>query len=267
MRLAKGSFFGEIKKSAESNNYLLTESSHSPNSTIPYHFHENPYFSLVLRGDIIENNRSNGYLRKPGTLVYHPANYGHSNLFKNEDSEIFNIQLMGQLLNDLNGLHFKNSCQFILDESIVRSARRIYVMFIKKSSIKAILNEIYRLLENLNKDKNLKLSRTLPDWFCELIEYIETHYNESITLDKLSDQVSIHPVHISRSFSRYLRCTMINYLHKVRIEKACLHLRSDPVSLSPLAYKLGYTDHSHFTRTFTTFVGIAPAQYRDLFCG
>jgi len=264
MKLQAGSFFGTINQTLEKENYLLTESYHSPQSKIPYHSHDKPYFSLILQGRIAEENFLCNYIRKPGTLVYHPAGYEHSNKVIDDHSEVFNLQLGKNLEGQLSNQFSKTQFKYIFDEKIISRTRKLYIMFLSKKSNK-IDSEIQSLVECLKSSKHVRLNLQFPDWFTEILQYMELHYDGMMTLEILSDIVNKHPAHISRSFNKYLRCSLSDYIHKVRIEKACQRLRTSTVLLSKLAHQLGYSDHSHFTHTFVRLVGITPSDYRDLF--
>lgn len=264
MQIPKGTFFGEIKNLMTNRDYVLMDSHHTPKTAIPYHFHDAPYFSLVLTGRIEEKNRLSTYQRKPGTLVYHPVGYGHCNAIYSEDSRVFNIQLSGSLLDYVDFYSSKSEFKFIFNEKVVSQMRKIYRMFLEKWKSKRIHDEISRLIELVGTDRGARNLLYCPDWFKRVLEYIDRHYSEAILLDDLSLLVDKHPAHISRMFKDNLHCSMNDYIHKIRIERACERLRSEKISISALAYELGYSDHSHFSRTFIEMTGLPPSGYRKL---
>ena len=58
----------------------------------------------------------------------------------------------------------------------------------------------------------------------------------------------------------------IDYVIKVRLEKAKQFMRDKSLSMNEIAYKLGYDDYSHFSKIFKKHEGMSPADYRKNYC-
>jgi AraC family transcriptional regulator len=78
----------------------------------------------------------------------------------------------------------------------------------------------------------------------------------------LAVEVGVHPVHLSRAFRRAYKVNAGDYLHRRRIQQACRILRESTTPIAAIAEELGYTDQSHFSRTFRSITGKTPAKYR-----
>ncbi len=95
--------------------------------------------------------------------------------------------------------------------------------------------------------------------------YRHAHFAEPITLAQTAIAIGIHPVHLAREFRRNYCSTVGEYVRQLRIESACQRLATSDEPLNQIALALGLFDQSHFSRTFKTFIGMSPANYRQNF--
>lgn len=93
-------------------------------------------------------------------------------------------------------------------------------------------------------------------------EYIEEHYAEEITLQKVANVVGISPGYLSTLFAQYLGCGFVDHLIKIRVEHACDYLRQNYFKTYEIAYKIGYRDEKYFARVFKKVTGMSPGEYR-----
>jgi AraC-like DNA-binding protein len=91
-------------------------------------------------------------------------------------------------------------------------------------------------------------------------EYMETHFEDDVSLSKLAGLVSLSPYYFARAFESEIGLPPHAYLEGVRIQKAREFLdRGDTIVSTALS--VGYSDQSHLTRRFKRFLGITPGQY------
>jgi len=94
------------------------------------------------------------------------------------------------------------------------------------------------------------------------VEYISQHYNESITNDMLAAIAGISTVYFRKLFTGTVGLSPIQYVHRVRIEKAKEMLKSDFGALSDIAQSLGYSGLYDFSRDFKKHTGVSPSKYQ-----
>jgi len=75
----------------------------------------------------------------------------------------------------------------------------------------------------------------------------------------------MNPSYLSYFFKEQTGENFIDYLNKVRIEKAKELLKDSSMSLSEIASQVGYSNAGYFNRIFKKIVGITPGQYRNRF--
>ena len=93
-------------------------------------------------------------------------------------------------------------------------------------------------------------------------DYIDQHYKENITLDQLSEKVSINKYYMAHSFKREYGISPINYMIACRIREGKRLLAETDLSLSQIAAVLGFSSSSYFSQSFRNSEGISPTEYR-----
>ena len=110
--------------------------------------------------------------------------------------------------------------------------------------------------------------RTEPEkdshvWYVEkAMSYIETNYSYPITVEDIAYYVGISRSHLFRSFQNYMRKSPKDYLSGYRIRQACHLLRETDLSVSTIAYSVGFENNLYFSKAFRKQKGMSPSEYR-----
>ena len=94
--------------------------------------------------------------------------------------------------------------------------------------------------------------------------FIEEHYTERLHLDQICRHVGLSKSTLLRAFTKSKGVTPYRYLENIRIgaAKKLLEQGAAPVEA---ALQTGFSDQSHFTNYFSSFIGLAPGIYRNIF--
>lgn len=112
----------------------------------------------------------------------------------------------------------------------------------------------------LPEDKRGQMSRNIRN----VVEYIDLHYMQDLSLDMISEHVELHPNYISSLFKKETGLTFIHYLHLCRIKKAKrLMLESDELSFQEISEEVGYENVRHFFSVFKKYTGVTPGEFRE----
>ncbi|MEI6873339.1 MAG: helix-turn-helix domain-containing protein, partial [Verrucomicrobiota bacterium] len=97
------------------------------------------------------------------------------------------------------------------------------------------------------------------------VDYLNSHYNESITLESVAAMVHLSTSQFQRRFKALFQTSPIQYLLQLRIDSACQQLQRTDDSLGSIALENGFYDQSVFCRQFQKRIGLTPRQYRTRF--
>jgi AraC-like DNA-binding protein len=103
-----------------------------------------------------------------------------------------------------------------------------------------------------------------PEWISLLDVLLHELPDEQISLENLSMHLGIHRVHLCRMFRKYYRCTLSDYLRKLKVDRSFTLMRDKQRTLTEIAFGSGFADQSHFIRCFKTLTGLTPNAYRKM---
>lgn len=92
-------------------------------------------------------------------------------------------------------------------------------------------------------------------------KYIDVNFYNDITLEEISKEACVSPHYFSRLFKEETGENYIDYLTKVRINKAKELMHNTNISIKEICYKIGYNDPNYFSRLFKKIEKISPTDY------
>jgi AraC family transcriptional regulator len=129
----------------------------------------------------------------------------------------------------------------------------------KQLAIDALLIEIFGLLSHTTN----KTTGKKPGWVGKVRDALHDS-TENWQLADLAKLADVHPVHLSRTFSKYFHATLGDYIRTVKIQQALSLLPDKEISLTDIAIQCGFADQSHFIRSFKSYQQLTPLRYRKL---
>lgn len=96
----------------------------------------------------------------------------------------------------------------------------------------------------------------------QLIQYLQTHYSENLTAERIAAEFNYHPCHINRIMRSATGTTVHNYLIGYRVSVAKRLLSSTELTVSQIAGQLGFQNGAYFSNLFKKAVGCSPSDYR-----
>lgn len=92
--------------------------------------------------------------------------------------------------------------------------------------------------------------------------YIDAHFKEPLTLDKLAQVANVNKYHLAHSFKEEFGISPITYQLHRRIEESCYLLRQTDMTLAEIARILGFSSSSYFSQLFRKYRHQTPSAYR-----
>ena len=102
------------------------------------------------------------------------------------------------------------------------------------------------------------------DTVSRLLEYLQRHYAENITLEEISKKADLSKFYFTRIFKQHTGQTFYDYLSFLRIQSAESLLKDTSVPVSDIAAACGYASSSSFGRAFRKYRNCSPLEYRSL---
>ncbi|WP_379134784.1 response regulator [Paenibacillus sp. sgz500958] len=100
-----------------------------------------------------------------------------------------------------------------------------------------------------------------------LLDYMEEHYAEPLSLTELARHFHFNPSYLSSLFTAQSKEGFKEHLNKIRTDKAAELLRGDDAPISDISSMVGYGDHSYFCKVFKKYTGLSPSHYRRQYYG
>lgn len=94
-----------------------------------------------------------------------------------------------------------------------------------------------------------------------VLAHIYDHYAEKIELKELAQLTFCSEAHIARLFKQHMGMSIVNFLHKVRVEKSLEMMEKEGCSIKEAAERTGYQNLNHYYKYFKLYAGMTPAQY------
>ena len=96
----------------------------------------------------------------------------------------------------------------------------------------------------------------------KIIDYIETHMNEDLSLDKIANAFNYSKFYIARIFTEETKCTVYKYIQGRRLTLAAQKLVETEQSIVEIAYEAHYDSQQAFTLAFKQLYECTPNIYR-----
>ena len=93
-------------------------------------------------------------------------------------------------------------------------------------------------------------------------KFIEEHSSEELSLTRVAQAVNISGNYLSEKFKDVTGVNFVEYVARVRFEKACDLLENGDRRISEIAFAVGFQSLSQFNRTFKKLSGRSPSAFR-----
>lgn len=122
------------------------------------------------------------------------------------------------------------------------------------------LMEVYNLWENWNEESRKNLSQIVE---CAK-KYLEENYrNSDLSVKETAEYCGVNASYLSRMFKGEMGINLIEYLTKIRIQKALYYLSHTDMMIYEIAEEIGYKSQHYFCVAFKKTLDISPTEYRQ----
>ncbi|MBB6673103.1 response regulator [Cohnella nanjingensis] len=158
-------------------------------------------------------------------------------------------ELLQRTLAVAGGPPASSSFEVVLRTSFDSESLRVYLL--------QLLPDIAAML----RERSAYASDQLVD---NIRTYVERHYDRTLTLEKIASLFFLNPSYVSYLFKEKTGVNFIDYVNKVRMDRAKILLRTTDDKVYKIAKALGYDNPKYFFRVFKKVAGYTPEEYRLL---
>ena len=263
--LQTGQFYGVTNETTTHGGLTLTDTEYT-HERVDWHYHQNAYFTFILDGRVIEGNKKETYHCTPGSLLFHNWQEAHYNIKPKGFTRGFHIELEEDWFNTYGinpdamqgSINLKDPQLKLLMYNIFKEAKLDGMT--GTLAINTLLIELFGKAVNAEA----RLTHQKPLWVTQLRNILHDDPTANWSLEQLAKQLNIHPVHLSRDFSRYFNCGLGEYIRTIKVQQALSLMANKNTSLTTIALQCGFADQSHFNRSFKAMHQITPLAYRKI---
>ena len=249
-KLLKGEYYGNHYNKNQFNDLLITDTEYT-HEKVDWHYHQNPYFTYLLKGKLFEENKKENYYLNSGSLLFHNWQDAHHNIKPPEFTRGFHIEMTTDWFDLYNIKSFDFEGSMHLESPLIK--QKMNSIFVESKikdsnsqiSIDMLLIDVFNAIKT-NENNFLKP----PNWVKLLKEILHNSPKSCTSLNSLSTLLNIHPVHLSREFPKYFKTTIGNYIRTQKLNNALLLIAENKLSMTEICFECGFYDQSHFTNTF-----------------
>lgn len=121
---------------------------------------------------------------------------------------------------------------------------------------------VYMLRNTVTTDY-LETQTELTSEIKKVVEYLDKHSNEKITLKNLSEMCNYSQDYLSKLMKANFGAGFSEYLLKKRISNAVHLLMTTDFSIFEISQNVGFTNKTHFYKMFEKYLGIKPSFIRE----
>ncbi len=253
----------------------------------PWHWHPEIELTFVMEGEIAYQVNDSLYHLKEGEGLFCNTNVLHSGHGEcSGDCSYLSVTFHPRLLYGYSS----SVMQVKYMDHILKSPSLASIHFIPEKSWQRRVLELMESIRLLNREhpmseelqiqiallriwqeifEHVEVNETGPaengrdtERIRRIMEYIQKHYAEKITLEELAEQIHLCRSESCRLFRRYMKESMFDYLLDYRVERSLELLRSPDLDVTQIADRVGFGSPGYYSKIFKRKMGCTPLEYR-----
>ncbi|MDD6037601.1 MAG: AraC family transcriptional regulator [bacterium] len=257
-----------------------------PCHSFPWHWHEEAELLYVVEGKLMVKIPENELILSKGDIIFLPSNTLHSTQAVDDYpgvhmEYIFLPLFIGGFWNSILMQKYvlplvQHDSKYIFIQNGAANSLQLQTLLTNIFSlakdepahyefhIHHQLEAVWILLfDEANSQANAGLiNHANQDRLYKMLEFIQNHYGEEISLDDIAGAASISTRECNRCFKNSLHTTTMEYLSEYRIKQACTLLIGSGYSITEIGQSCGFSSASYFAKRFREMTGVTPKEYR-----
>lgn len=264
LRYSPTRFPAAVVRTQTIGDFAMTETRYARGAALATHAHEYACIVVVLDGhfrEVADRRERHG---APGMVIVRAECEPHSNEFNGGGGRCLNVELAPQWMARVR----EHSRRLTTTGAFTSGAfpllgRRLHDELAHGDDLSPLAVEsiLLGMLTDAAREQR-RGAGAPPQWLLGVKAQLDDEFASRVTFRDVAGAAGVHPVHLAATFRRYFGQTMAAYVRQLRIESACRALLCSEQPLADIALAAGFSDQSHFGRTFKRIMRVTPAEYR-----
>lgn len=253
--LRPGQYYGASRTQFRFPSTIVTELVHRDPKQLPVHTHAQAYFCFLIAGSYREQTATTRFEYRPLTLTYHAPGFEHRDEIGIDGGRFLLMEVNPESL----GVPVRSGFDVDAGPGVWRALdvyRDVRLGDVTELSAQAAAIEILTPHDSPERHR--------PQWLARVIERLREVELTPPPLTELALDAKVHPVHVSRTFRRFVGVSLAEYVRRHRVRRAAAAMTAGQTMLSSIAADAGFADQAHMTRVFRSVVGMTPGEFRRL---
>ena len=247
---------GETLREKRTCPFRVIEKTFAAGVALPRHGHDAAYVSFLLAGSYMEVSHQDERRCSPGTMIWHPSTEAHADRFHSSGGHLLDLEIEAGWLGDA-------AQEFTLDsQARMFQGGLPYLLGLRMYREHSADSREDVATELLGFFFTGPLDWQRPAWFKRALQICSEIRDQQLSLARLALSLGVHPVHVARSFRRFMGCTFGDHLTALRIRRAFDLLRNSKTPIVEVAYACGFADHAHLCLALKKSTGLTPSAFR-----
>lgn len=242
-------------------------------SYFPPHWHDYIETELITSGEMIHFfNGQRKILGAGDAYLLNCCDYHESKMLTDVTlfCIVFNESILGKALTDYLSLNQSRlMCHFSSSETaeLVKKIKKMDTesqsgLPFRNTKVSCLITEL--VIEIIRKSPTSD-KRMSPTAVQQAIKYIYTNFRKNISLDGVSQCLSLSPNYLGKIFKLQTGSSFNEYLNMLRLKYACEMLIKTDSSVKEIAFSSGYNSVEYFLYSFKKYIHTTPSDYRRQF--
>lgn len=248
------------------------------------HWHEEAELTLITSGNCLYQINLDDYEVKEGDILFIPPLLLHSISLGTSDeiiseTYVFHMNFLGGNSTDICSTRYLTpmmnqefSMPYLItpEHPVYLSLRKIfnqinslydeavigYELALKSLFLQAVFLLLQYSEKNISSD-----TKASSDKLKSVLDYIEFHYAESISISELAQLCYFSDYHFMRFFKKHMNMTCMEYINNLRLEKAVELFEQGNTSILDVSLSVGFHNLSYFHRAFKKKYHMTPLSF------
>lgn len=248
------------------------------------HWHEEAEFTLITKGSCLYQIELEDYEVKEGDILFISPLVLHSSSCREaeemtSETYVFHLNFLGGNSTDICSTRYlapmmnqeiSMPCLITSRHPAYESLRKIFYQIHAlydgdangyELAMKALFLQALFVLLQYSKKAETSDSATLSDKLKNVLDYIENHFSEAISVSELARLCYFSEYHFMRFFKKHMNMTCVEYINNLRLEKSVELFEQGNTSILDVSLSVGFHNLSYFHRAFKKKYHMTPLSF------